>query len=121
MAHFSEIVNGVVTNVIVVNDSELLDANGVEQESLGRQFCSNLLGGDWVRTSYDSSVRKQYGIIGFTYDAVADVFIAPKPDASWVLDAKHDWVPPVPRPINGQFHSWNYTSQSWFLSTHKHI
>ena len=64
------------------------------------------------RTSYNNSIRKQYAGIGFTYDAVADVFVAPKPYPSWTLDSNHDWQPPVARPEEGVW-SWNEETQTW--------
>jgi hypothetical protein len=39
-----------------------------------------------IRTSYNNNIRKQYAGIGYTYDAVNDVFIAPQPYPSWALD-----------------------------------
>jgi hypothetical protein len=46
-------------------------------------------------------MRKQYAGIGFTYDAVNDVFIAPQPYPSWSLDNNFDWQPPTPKPEEG--------------------
>ena len=51
MAHFAQIDNNIVTNVIVVDNQVLLDDQGVEQESLGAQFCQDLMGGTWIQTS----------------------------------------------------------------------
>jgi hypothetical protein len=85
MAHFAQInENNIITQVIVVNNNELLDENGVEQESKGQEFCTNLLGGNWIQTSYNSTFRKNYAGIGFAYDSVRDAFISPKPYPSWV-------------------------------------
>ena len=78
MAHFAQIKDGVVTNVIVVNNSELL-VDGVEVESKGREFCHNLLGGEWIQTSYNANLRKIYAGIGCTYDSVKDEFVSPIP------------------------------------------
>lgn len=51
MAHFAQIdENNIVQQVIVVHNNELLDDNGIEQESKGIQFCQSLLGGNWVHT-----------------------------------------------------------------------
>lgn len=110
MAHFAQIENGTVVNVIVVHNNELL-VDGVEVESKGIQFCTNLLGGTWVQTSYNNRIRKQYAGIGFTYDADADVFVAPQPFPSWSLDDNHDWQPPTPKP-EGLF-IWDEASLSW--------
>jgi len=78
MAHFAELnENNVVLRVIVVHNNELLDANGVEQESLGQAFCTNMLGGTWKQTSYNGNMRKNYAGIGSTYDPVLDEFNPP--------------------------------------------
>ena len=76
MAHFAEILNGVVQRVIVVHNNELI-LDGVENESKGAQFCHDLLGGEWIQTSYNGNFRGVYASIGYTYDAVNDVFVAP--------------------------------------------
>jgi hypothetical protein len=76
MAHFAEIVNGVVQRVIVVHNNELI-LNGVENESKGAQFCHDLFGGEWIQTSYNGNFRGTYAGIGYTYDPVADEFLAP--------------------------------------------
>jgi len=64
------------------------------------------------RTSYNGNIRKQYAGIGFTYDPVADVFIAPKPYPSWSLDENYDWQPPTPRP-KGRGWYWDEATLSW--------
>jgi len=64
------------------------------------------------RTSYNNKIRKQYAGIGYTYNASADVFVAPKPYASWTLDANHDWQAPVARPAEGQWR-WDEESGAW--------
>lgn len=80
MAHFAELdENNVVKQVIVVHNNELLD-NGVESEAKGIQFCQSLFGGNWIQTSYNGNIRKNYAGIGYTYDSVRNAFIPPKPD-----------------------------------------
>jgi hypothetical protein len=74
-----------------------------------------LLGGTWVQTSYNHNIRKQYAGIGFTYDADADVFVAPQPFPSWSLDSNHDWQPPTPKP-EGNF-VWDEQTTSWIEVT----
>lgn len=103
MAHFAEIDStNTVLRVIVVAD---------EHEANGAEWCHNLLGGTWVQTSYNGRIRKQYAGIGFTYDADADVFVAPQPFPSWSLDDNHDWQPPTPKP-EGLF-VWDEALLSW--------
>ena len=112
MAHFAQITDGVVTNVIVVHNNELL-VDGVEVESKGVEFCNNLLSGTWVQTSYNNNIRKQYAGIGYSYDETADVFIHPKPYPSWILDSNHDWQAPVPKPDADGIWFWHEDTQEW--------
>lgn len=78
MAHFAELdENNIVKNVIVVHNDELLDENGNESETKGVVFCQSLFGGNWIQTSYNSTFRGKYAGIGYTYDPVNDVFVAP--------------------------------------------
>ena len=97
MAHFAELdKDNKVINIIVVNNNELLDDNGVESENKGIDFCVNLFGGTWVQTSYNATIRKHYAGIGFTYDAVRDAFIAPKPDNATGFDEDTcQWIVPI--------------------------
>ena len=122
MAHFAEIINGVVARVIVVSNADTA-SNGVEDGAIGAAFCHNLLGGEWVQTSYNTSggvhsnggtpLRQNYAGIGYTYDAVRDSFIAPKPYLSWVLDeATCKWGAPVPRPATGWW-KWDEATLGW--------
>jgi hypothetical protein len=110
MAHFAEISDGIVTRVLVVNNSELL-VDGVEVEQKGIDFLNNLVGGTWVQTSYNGNIRKQYAGIGFTYDAVKDQFVAPQPFPSWSLDSNNDWQAPTPKP-EGSF-IWDEETLAW--------
>ena len=69
MAHFAKVnSDGIVEQVIVVNNEVLLDSQGVEQEALGAAFCADLFGGNWVQTSYNGNFRGQFAGIGMTYD-----------------------------------------------------
>ena len=105
MAHFARIENSLVTEVLVVSN---------DLEHRGADFLANDLGlgGTWIQTSYNNNFRKQYAGIGYTYDAVNDVFIAPQPYPSWSLDWNFDWQPPTPRPEEG-FWYWDEDSLSW--------
>jgi len=106
MAHFAEIKNGIVQRVIVVHDNE--EANGVE-------FCKNLLGGEWLQCSYNNRIRKQFPSAGYSYDETNDVFIAPKPYPSWLLNASHDWQAPTVYPSDGKVYVWDEASLTWIL------
>ena len=118
MAHFAQLDdNNVVTQVIVVDNSELEDGNGVEQEAIGITFCTNLFGADtrWKQTSYNGNFRGQYAGIGYKYDPVNDVFVTPQPFPSWNLSNidHYTWKPPMAMPDDGNFYTWNETTQQW--------
>lgn len=108
MAHYAYLdANNMVVDVIVGKDeNELID--GLHPEiyyAQGTLFTVK-------RTSYNGKIRKQFAGIGFTYNQVADVFIAPKPYASWSLDENFDWQPPKPRP-EGEFWTWDESQGDW--------
>lgn len=107
MAHYAYLDdNNVVVTVIVGKDeNELID--GLHPEiyyAKGTPYTVK-------RTSYNNRIRKQYAGIGFTYDPIADVFIAPQPFPSWKLDNNHDWQPPKPKP-EGRW-SWDESKGDW--------
>jgi hypothetical protein len=117
MAHFAKLDNNnVVTEVIVVNNEELLDDNGIELESKGIAFCNSLIPGKWIQTSYNDSFRNVFAAIGYTYDYEFDVFIPIQPHPSWKLNyTTFKWEAPVvrPEPINGYRWVWSETNQEW--------
>jgi hypothetical protein len=81
MAHYAYVVDGVVQKVHVLANPVLLDEDGVEQESLGQAFLADLHGynpDELVQCSYNANFRGVYPGPGYTYDPVADVFIAPE-------------------------------------------
>ena len=108
MAHYAFLdENNIVTEVITgINETELIE--GLDTET----WYGNFRGQTCKRTSYNNNIRKQYAGIGYTYDAVNDVFITPQPYPSWSLDENFDWQPPTPRP-EGDFWYWNEDSLSW--------
>ena len=105
MAHFAEInASNIVQRVIVVPDSE---------EANGAAWCANLLGGTWVQTSYNATIRKNFAGIGYTFDSVRNAFIPPKPYPSWVLnETTCQWDAPVPVPPGGPWH-WDEENEKW--------
>ena len=119
MAHFAEIgLNNVIQRVIVVHNNELLDESGIEQESLGQEFCRNLLGGTWLQTSYNGSFRKNFAGVGYIYDSERDAFIPPKPFDSWILNEETcQWHAPTPIPDDENIYTWNEETTSWELTT----
>jgi len=118
MAHFAKIEDGVVTNVIVDDNSDILDSEGNESEAIGKTFCSNLLGGEWVQTSYNNNIRKNYASIGGTYDSTKDAFIPIKPYPSWILnETTCQWENPTgvedPSTPPDNLYYWDEDSLSW--------
>jgi hypothetical protein len=78
MAHFARVEDNIVREVIVVNNEVLKDANGIEQEALGAQFCADTFGGEWKQTSYNGNFRGTYAGVGMTYNSNKDIFEYPK-------------------------------------------
>ena len=76
MAHYAFLdSNNIVTDVIVgIDETELIE--GLDTET----WYGNRRGQVCKRTSYNGNIRKNYAGIGFTYDAEADAFIAPRPE-----------------------------------------
>jgi hypothetical protein len=108
MAHWAEIDENNIVLRVTVGDNE--DPNGDE----GYQWLLDNLGGNWVKTSYNGTIRKNFAGIDYTYDADRDAFIPPKPLDSWVVDEETcQWMPPMPRPDDGKLYYWDETSVSW--------
>ena len=121
MAYFAQLdENNEVIQVIVVNNSDILDQTGEESEEVGIEFCKNLLGRDtnWVQTSYNSNFRKKHASIGDTYDEFRDAFIPPKPYSSWILNEDTlFWESPIPHPNDDNEYVWNEETQTWDITT----
>ncbi len=78
MSHWAEIDDTNIVLRVLVGDNN--DPAGDE----GYQWLIDNLGGTWIKTSYNGNIRKNFAGIGYRYDEINDVFIAPKPDC------KHD-------------------------------
>ena len=119
MAHFARLdSNNNVVHIHVVDNENLLDENGVEQEAIGINYLASVHGGlhNWVQCSYNGSFRARYPGIGYTYDTVNNVFLTPKQYPSWVLDSNYDWQAPVAIPsydTDTQYAFWNEDNQVW--------
>ena len=111
MAHFAKVNNGIVEQVIVA-----------EPEFFNTFVDSSP--GQWIQTSYNTHggvhklggtpLRKNYAGIGFTYDAVKDAFIPPKPFNSWTLNEDTClWDAPTPMPQDGKLYKWDEATTSW--------
>jgi hypothetical protein len=119
MAHFAQIdSNNKVTQVIKVDNA---------QENEAVDFITRQLGfeGTWIQTSYNTvagkhmkngtPLRKNYALIGSTYDAGRDAFIPPKLFSSWILDEETcNWMAPVslPRGTNKRY-KWDESVVNW--------
>ena len=119
MAHFAKIdENNIVTQVVVVDNKDTSDAEGVEKEYIGAAFLERALGGTWKQTSYNRHFRKNYAGIGYSFDSVRDAFIPPKPYNSWILDETTClWEAPVAMPVDGQLYIWDEENTNWKVST----
>ena len=134
MAHFAKLdSNNIVTNVIVVGDSDTSDINGIESESIGVAFCQKLFGAEtiWKQTSYNGNMRVRYAGIGYSYNASLDAFVPPQPFPSWTLNnttAAYD--PPLTEPTlteeqitAGSYYVWDEdayqadNTTGWVLTT----
>jgi hypothetical protein len=89
MSHWAEIDNENKVIRVLVGDNN--DPAGDE----GYQWLIDNLGGTWIKTSYNGNIRYNYAGIGYTYDAVRDAFIAPKPDDATGFDENTcRWIVP---------------------------
>jgi len=119
MAHFAQIEDdGLVTAVIVVNNSDLNNLEFPESEPIGIAFCQDILGPEtnWRQTSYNKSFRGSYAAIGSYYLANLDMFVEAQPYPSWTLDrATGNWLAPIPMPEVPPLHMavWDEEGQEW--------
>lgn len=110
MSHFAKVEDGIVTEILVA-DQDFIDNN-----------CT----GTWIQTSYNTrgnvhyapnsntpdggvALRGNYAGIGHTYDSTNDVFYAPKPSKSWILNkSTWSWEAPVSYPNdNDNMYIWD--------------
>jgi hypothetical protein len=110
MSHFAKVVDGKVVKVIVA-EQEFFDT-----------FIDDSPG-SWIQTSYNTignqhpegrPLRGNYSGIGYTYDATNDVFYAPKPFNSWVLnESTWTWEAPIAMPDDGKSYMWDEATTNW--------
>ena len=150
MAHFAKLgANGKVIQVLTMDNDKMLNADGVEDETVGQQWLerhNNWPAQMWIQTSYNTSGNKHnsgddskafrgnYAGIGYEWDEDNNIFWPKKPYASWVkntTDAK--WQSPIgdaPELTAEQqsqndanthewTHIWNEDNQSWDLTNNK--
>lgn len=76
MAHFAEIKNNIVRQVIVVSNDDCGGGNFPESEPIGQAFIASLgIEGTWLQTSYHANFRGAYAGINMVYDPVTDTFV----------------------------------------------
>jgi len=107
MAHWAELDSNNVVLRVLVGDNN--DPAGDE----GYQWLIDNLGGIWIKTSYNNSIRKQFAAPGFTYNVEGDVFVRPQVFASWTLDENYDWQAPIEYPTDGKDYSWDEELGDW--------
>ena len=117
MGHFAKVVNGKVVQVIVA-----------EPEFFETFIDSSP--GTWLQTSYNTkgnvhygedgkpdgkpALRANYAGVNFNYDYKNDVFYAPQPYPSWILNTStYLWEAPIPFPDDGKPYIWNEETGSW--------
>ncbi len=110
MSHFAKVVDGKVTQVIVA-EKEFFDT-----------FVDSSPG-TWLQTSYNTHgnqhpegrpLRGNYAGIGYNYDATNDVFYAPQPFPSWILNnTTWLWEAPVAMPTDNKLYKWNESITNW--------
>ena len=110
MAHYAFLDEHNVVTEVIVGRHEWEVVDGVSD---WEAWYGEFRGQRCVRTSYNGNIRKQYAGIGYTYDEVADVFVAPPPYPSWTLDANHDWQAPIPFPNDGGHYQWDEVAVAW--------
>ena len=150
MAHFAKLgANGKVIQVLTLDNKDMLNADGVEDESVGQQYLeqhNNWPAQMWIQTSYNTSAnthnsgdnskafRGNYAGIGYEWDEDNQIFWPKKPYASWVKDtATASWKSPIgdapaltaeqeeqnEADTHRWGYSWNEDNQSWDLSDSK--
>ena len=110
MAHFAKLgSNSKVIQVLTLNNGDMLNADGVEDESVGQQYLerhNNWPAQMWIQTSYNTSsgthnsggtpLRGNYAGIGYIWDEDNNLFYPKSPFASWVLNTTTaSWHSPI--------------------------
>ena len=140
MAHFAKIgMSSKVIQVLTLNNGDMLNADGVEDETVGQQYLqrhNNWPAQMWIQTSYNTSggkhksgddskaLRGNYAGIGYTWDEDNNIFYRKKPYASWVLNTTTaSWHSPIgDAPDLGEEsdthrYDWNEDTGAWDKAT----
>jgi hypothetical protein len=119
MSHFAKVENGIVTNVIVI-EQDVLNSGAWGDPSSWIQTSYNTKAG--VHLSGGTPLRGNYAGIGYTYDSVNDVFYAPRPTDrndlpcdSWTIGAPSwTWVAPTAPPTTtDKIYAWDEPTKAW--------
>lgn len=114
MSHFAKVENGVVVQVIVV-EQDVLDTGLFGDPAAWVQTSYNTYGG--VHILGGTPMRKNYAGIGSIYDAELDAFYSPQPYASWTLNTDScRWEAPVSMPSDDNMYIWNEETLEWDAS-----
>jgi hypothetical protein len=134
MAHFAKLgANGKVIQVLTLDNKDMLNADNVEDESVGQQYLethNNWPAQMWIQTSYNTSGNKHssgddskafrgnYAGIGYIWDEDNNIFWPKKPYPSWVKNlTTASWDGPHSAPEltdeqksqnEAMTHQWNY-------------
>jgi hypothetical protein len=78
MAHFARVDEGIVREVIVIDNADCGGGEFPDSDPIGQDFIASIgLAGEWLQTSYNGNFRGTYAGQGFTYDSELDEFVAP--------------------------------------------
>ena len=139
MAHFAKISETKeVLTVLTLDNKDMLNADGVENESVGQQYLethNNWASHLWIQTSYNTyhnthrnggtPFRGNYAGIGYTWDENNEIFWSKKPYTSWVKHLESaSWKSPIgdapelteEQQNNNSYYEWNEENQSWDLT-----
>jgi hypothetical protein len=80
MAHFAQVADGKVQQVIVIANDDCAGGDFPTSEPIGQAFIASLgLTGDWLQTSYHANFRGKYAGLSDFYDPITDTFVSPPP------------------------------------------
>jgi len=115
MSHFAQVVDGIVTQVIVAERdviSAFPNASSWYQTSYNTR--GNVHYGEDGQPDGGVALRGNYAGVGYIYDSVNDVFYAPQPYPSWTLSkSTWTWEAPTPMPADGNLYKWDEPTKTW--------
>ena len=81
MAHFAQVTENIIRDVIVIDNSDCGGGEYPDSEPIGQAFIASIgIDGDWLQTSYHANFRGLYAGQGMTYDPTLDEFVSPQPE-----------------------------------------